>query len=62
MRQRGKPVLAQAARAPYARCMSDSVVEQLGTVDVLTPAGERTTLGSYLDGRPVLLAMIRHFG
>jgi hypothetical protein len=42
--------------------MADSIVEQLNAVEVLTPTGERATLGSYLDGRPVLLAMIRHFG
>ncbi|MEP6872143.1 MAG: hypothetical protein ABI939_09895 [Anaerolineaceae bacterium] len=40
----------------------ERIVERLAEVEVLTPSGERVRLGSVWQGRPVLLAMIRHFG
>lgn len=42
--------------------MSDPTVERLSDVQVLTPAGEQVRLGDYWAERPVILAMIRHFG
>ncbi len=40
----------------------ERIVELLGAVEVLSPAGEKIRLGSAWSDRPVLLAMIRHFG
>jgi hypothetical protein len=40
----------------------DELVRSLGEVEVLTPDGEVVRLGSAWDSRPILLAMIRHFG
>jgi hypothetical protein len=42
--------------------MSDAIVERLSDVQVLTPTGESVRLGDFWSERPVLLAMIRHFG
>lgn len=42
--------------------MIDAIVERLSDVQVLTPAGESVRLGDFWSERPVLLAMIRHFG
>lgn len=42
--------------------MSDSMVRALGEVEVFDPTGMGLTLGSLWEDRPVLLAMIRHFG
>lgn len=39
-----------------------SATAQLADVNVLDPAGAGLRLGSLWDGRPILLAMIRHFG
>jgi hypothetical protein len=38
------------------------MVQQLGEVEVLTPAGETVRLGTTWEGRNILLVMIRHFG
>ena len=42
--------------------MANATVQRLGEVDVLLPSGESTRLGAFWDTRPVLLAIIRHFG
>ncbi len=40
----------------------DATVEALGNVPVFAPDATKTLLGTTWEGRPVLLAMIRHFG
>jgi hypothetical protein len=42
--------------------MANETVTKLGDVHVLTPAGRQVRLGESWSERPVLLAMIRHFG
>jgi hypothetical protein len=42
--------------------MAGPVVNALSAIDVLDAEGRTVRLGSLWDGRPVLLAMIRHFG
>ena len=42
--------------------MADLVVEQLAKARVFDPDGNEVRLGSFWDERPVILAMIRHFG
>jgi hypothetical protein len=42
--------------------MADSTVERLGAVEVLTPEGDTVALASLWSERPILLALIRHFG
>lgn len=40
----------------------NETVRKLAEVEVLTPDGEAIALGSAWEEKPVLLAMIRHFG
>lgn len=40
----------------------DDVVRVLADVEVLTPEGEQTRLGTAWESRNILLVMIRHFG
>lgn len=42
--------------------MADRIVEQLAAVEVLDPAGKSVRLGTLWESRPIILAMIRHFG
>lgn len=42
--------------------MSNSTVDALAGVEVLDPSGAPMRLGDLWARRPVLLAMIRHFG
>jgi hypothetical protein len=42
--------------------MDRTTVQKLGEIEVLDPNGATVRLGSLWDGRPILLAMIRHFG
>lgn len=40
----------------------DDTVRKLAEVEVLTPSGESARLGDCWAKRPVLLALIRHYG
>ena len=42
--------------------MPDDRVARLAEATVLDPHGNELRLGSFWDERPVILAMIRHFG
>ncbi len=42
--------------------MANSMITSLSSVNVLTPAGESVRIGSLWESRPILLAMMRHFG
>lgn len=46
----------------YHGGMADRIVEQLAAVEVLDPAGKSVRLGTLWESRPIILAMIRHFG
>ena len=40
----------------------NQTVQDLAAVDVLDASGASLKLGSFWEDRPVILAMIRHFG
>ncbi len=42
--------------------MTNPVVQKLTNLTVLDPAGEEVPMASLWQDRPVLLALIRHFG
>lgn len=42
--------------------MSDPTIERLGRVTVITPQGTEHEMASLWAERPIVLAMIRHFG
>lgn len=42
--------------------MVNSTVTALSDVTVLSPSGEQVRMGSLWESRPILLAMMRHFG
>jgi hypothetical protein len=42
--------------------MADPIAERLAEATVLDPDGNPVRLGTFWDERPVILAMIRHFG
>ena len=42
--------------------MANAIVEQLGKVSVQDPSGASTELGAQWQSKPIILAMIRHFG
>ena len=42
--------------------MDEQVTPRLDGVQVVNPAGEAVRLGSLWAGRPVVLALVRHFG
>jgi len=46
----------------YGICVANAVVGQLADCTVLDPTGKELRLGAFWDQRPVILAMIRHFG
>ena len=48
--------------ARYHRGMADAIVRQLAAVEVQDPGGATVRLGTLWESRPIILAMIRHFG